>query len=60
MQEMSGDLFPTFFDDEIAVVTLLASKNILKLLLYISLIGVRYLEMAMVSRVNIKAICDVL
>jgi hypothetical protein len=54
------DLFPKFFDDEIAVVSLLESENIPKLRPCISLIRVRDSEMAMGSKLKMEAICDVL
>jgi hypothetical protein len=41
MQEMNGDLFSEIFDDDIAVITLLEFKNILKLRSCISLMRVR-------------------
>jgi hypothetical protein len=57
---MSGNLSPKYFDDEITVITLLGSENTLKLWPSVSLIRMRVSEMAMASRVNVEAICDVL
>jgi hypothetical protein len=53
-------LIPNFFDDEILVIMLLESENVLKLQPCISLIQVRDSEMAMASEVNMEEICDIL
>jgi hypothetical protein len=52
--------FSKAFDDDIAVVTLKESENIVKVQPCLTLIRMRDSVMAMASKVNLKAICDVL